>query len=221
MSAQYWRHHQRSTSSRAAGRRSESRHRHWIILTDNYTFVTIRTRNSRRRAIVQVVPDSEHRQRMAVFGQLNVPILGEASTPFRCFIPSNSNFPGRYDHYSDFGGTFNPKIGLNWEVVDGFKLRGSWGTSFNAPTLANISPVAARSLSGVNLLGGATNNGTGLCSTIGVDAPAGSVAAILNPHCTSALNFPGGLMIQGRQRRLERHAPGPPITHCSRRRRKP
>ncbi|MCH8537263.1 MAG: TonB-dependent receptor [Alkalimonas sp.] len=42
---------------------------------------------------------------------------------------------GRYDHYNDFGGTFNPKVGLTWRPVDELILRGSWATSFRAPSL--------------------------------------------------------------------------------------
>jgi iron complex outermembrane receptor protein len=44
---------------------------------------------------------------------------------------------GRYDHYSDVGGTFNPKIGANWDPIRGITLRGSFGTSFHAPSLAD------------------------------------------------------------------------------------
>ncbi|MDX1678283.1 TonB-dependent receptor domain-containing protein [Arsukibacterium sp.] len=42
---------------------------------------------------------------------------------------------GRYDHYDDFGSTFNPKIGISWRPVDSLILRGSWATSFRAPSL--------------------------------------------------------------------------------------
>ncbi|MDP4527985.1 TonB-dependent receptor [Alkalimonas delamerensis] len=42
---------------------------------------------------------------------------------------------GRYDHYNDFGGTFNPKVGLTWRPIDELVLRGSWATSFRAPSL--------------------------------------------------------------------------------------
>lgn len=47
---------------------------------------------------------------------------------------------GRYEEYSDFGDTFNPKFGVNWQIVDGLALRGSWGTSFRAPGLAENDP---------------------------------------------------------------------------------
>src|SRR5262249_40080127 len=43
---------------------------------------------------------------------------------------------GRYDHYSDFGGHFDPKVGLELNTLqDALRLRASWGTSFRAPPL--------------------------------------------------------------------------------------
>jgi iron complex outermembrane receptor protein len=44
---------------------------------------------------------------------------------------------GRYDHYSDVGGTTNPKLGLNWTPVEGVLVRASAGRSFHAPSLAD------------------------------------------------------------------------------------
>jgi iron complex outermembrane receptor protein len=44
----------------------------------------------------------------------------------------------RYDDYSDVGDTWNPKFGVNWTPVRGFKIRGSYGTSFRAPTFPEI-----------------------------------------------------------------------------------
>lgn len=45
---------------------------------------------------------------------------------------------GRYDHYDDFGGTFNPKIGLRWQPRSDFLLRASAGTGFKAPSLHEL-----------------------------------------------------------------------------------
>ena len=42
---------------------------------------------------------------------------------------------GRYDHYSDFGSTFNPKFAADIEFIDGLKLRANWSTSFVAPSM--------------------------------------------------------------------------------------
>jgi iron complex outermembrane receptor protein len=45
---------------------------------------------------------------------------------------------GRYDHYSDVGGTTNPKIAANWEVFSGLRLRGNYATAFVAPPLSSL-----------------------------------------------------------------------------------
>lgn len=47
------------------------------------------------------------------------------------------NLSGRYDKYSDFGSTSNPKIGANWEVIEGLKFRANWGKSFVAPAFTS------------------------------------------------------------------------------------
>lgn len=43
---------------------------------------------------------------------------------------------GRFDDYSDFGSDFNPKIAARWQALDNLVFRGSWSTSFRAPSLA-------------------------------------------------------------------------------------
>ncbi|WP_017218132.1 TonB-dependent receptor domain-containing protein [Pseudoalteromonas sp. NJ631] len=42
---------------------------------------------------------------------------------------------GRYDHFDDFGSTFNPKIGISYRPTDALMLRAGWSTSFRAPSL--------------------------------------------------------------------------------------
>ena len=41
----------------------------------------------------------------------------------------------RYDDYSDFGGTTNPKVSFRYTPVDMLLLRGSYNTGFAAPTM--------------------------------------------------------------------------------------
>ena len=57
-------------------------------------------------------------------------------------IPAAKNFEvnlaGRYDDYSDFGGTFNPKLGLRWKPLGNLLLRSSAGTGFKAPSLPEL-----------------------------------------------------------------------------------
>lgn len=69
----------------------------------------------------------------AAFGQLLVPIVGDSNA-----LPAISaltlSVAGRFDHYSDFGSTENPQLGLTWKPVSWTSVRASWGTSFNAPS---------------------------------------------------------------------------------------
>lgn len=44
----------------------------------------------------------------------------------------------RYDDYSDFGDTTNPKVAVRWAPIDSLALRASWGTGFRAPSLAQV-----------------------------------------------------------------------------------
>jgi iron complex outermembrane recepter protein len=64
----------------------------------------------------------------ALFAEANVPL-------FKGF---ELQLAARYDHYSDFGGTVNPKIALRWQPVKSLLLRTSWGTGFRAPTLYDL-----------------------------------------------------------------------------------
>ncbi len=45
---------------------------------------------------------------------------------------------GRYDDYSDFGDTTNPKLAVRWSPIDELAFRASWGTGFRAPSLAQV-----------------------------------------------------------------------------------
>jgi iron complex outermembrane receptor protein len=42
---------------------------------------------------------------------------------------------GRYDHFDDFGSTFNPKVSFSYRALDSLMLRAGWSTSFRAPSL--------------------------------------------------------------------------------------
>lgn len=47
----------------------------------------------------------------------------------------------RYDRYSDFGGTFNPRMGFNWEVIKNYSLKFSYGTAYRAPAFGELGLV--------------------------------------------------------------------------------
>jgi iron complex outermembrane receptor protein len=68
------------------------------------------------------------RTQWALFGELNVPIVKNLE----------GDVAVRYDHYSDFGSTTNPKLSVRWQPTRQLLLRGSWGTGFLAPTLYQL-----------------------------------------------------------------------------------
>ena len=45
---------------------------------------------------------------------------------------------GRYDHFSDFGGTFNPRMGYNWEFIKNYSIKSSYGTAYRAPAFGEM-----------------------------------------------------------------------------------
>lgn len=47
----------------------------------------------------------------------------------------------RYDRYSDFGGTFNPRLGFNWEFIKNYSLKFSYGTAYRAPAFGELGLV--------------------------------------------------------------------------------
>lgn len=82
--------------------------------------------------------NSASRNIKALFGEVFIPLRGSENNGPGMHSLSIS-LSGRYDDYSDFGSTFNPKIGITWEPLNWVKVRGAWGTSFNAPSLADAS----------------------------------------------------------------------------------
>lgn len=50
----------------------------------------------------------------------------------------NLSLAGRYEEYSDFGETANPKLGVDWSPFAGLTIRGAWGTSFKAPSVLDL-----------------------------------------------------------------------------------
>lgn len=71
------------------------------------------------------------------YAEVFVPVFGPENA-MGGFQRLEFNAAVRHDKYSDVGGTTNPKFGVNWTPVDGVKLRGSYGTSFRAPTIPEI-----------------------------------------------------------------------------------
>lgn len=86
--------------------------------------------------IAALVDRKASRNIHSVFGELNVPLLGGGNGGIHSLSISAS---GRYDKYSDFGSTFNPKVGVIFEPVEWLGIRGNWGKSFQAPGISDIA----------------------------------------------------------------------------------
>jgi iron complex outermembrane receptor protein len=68
------------------------------------------------------------RDSYSAFAEFTMPVLSALEV----------QLAGRYDHYNDFGGTFNPKLGLRWQPLNNLLLRANAGTGFKAPTLQEL-----------------------------------------------------------------------------------
>src|SRR5262249_33076092 len=79
---------------------------------------------------LQPAPDnSRHRTVTALFAELVVPFVSaEHSVPGIQLL--QLSLAGRSEHYSDFGSTTNPQIGLVWAPIPGVKVRSTYGRSF-------------------------------------------------------------------------------------------
>lgn len=76
----------------------------------------------------EAVSAQASREQYAAFVEFSIPVTDDFEV----------QLAGRYDHYSDFGSTTNPKVGLHWTPLDTLTVRGSWSQGFRAPSLAQI-----------------------------------------------------------------------------------
>ena len=73
----------------------------------------------------------------AMFGEIYLPLVGEqnAGSLARSL---DLSLAARYERYSDFGSTFNPKLAIAWSPTRGITFRGGWGSSYRAPRLQQM-----------------------------------------------------------------------------------
>lgn len=57
----------------------------------------------------------------------------------------------RYDHYSDFGGTLNPRLALVWKSTDRLTTKLMYGQAFRAPSYQELYSPTATALPNANL----------------------------------------------------------------------
>jgi len=74
-------------------------------------------------------PTKADRTVTALFAELNIPILRNLE----------AQVAARYDKYSDFGNTTNPKVSVRYTPTKELLFRSSYSTGFRAPTLSTFS----------------------------------------------------------------------------------
>jgi iron complex outermembrane receptor protein len=94
---------------------------------------------------------TEDRTVQSAYAEAFVPIVGPMSSV--ALLKSLSlTVAYRIDHYSDFGSTENPKFGIEWEPgLTGLKLRGTYGTSYRAPTLVEKDGIISMTTASLSL----------------------------------------------------------------------
>ncbi len=72
--------------------------------------------------------DHADRSIRAAYAEMSLPVVDRLEL----------QLAARYENYSDFGDTTNPKIALRWEPLEQLALRASWGTSFHSPDFQDL-----------------------------------------------------------------------------------
>ncbi|MGL0820567.1 TonB-dependent receptor plug domain-containing protein [Vibrio vulnificus] len=75
------------------------------------------------------------RQTYALFAESLIPFTDELEM----------NLAARFDHYSDFGNAFSPKVSFRYQPRDNLMFRGGAGLGFRAPSLSNLYGADSRS----------------------------------------------------------------------------
>ncbi|KCZ50518.1 hypothetical protein HY29_07070 [Hyphomonas beringensis] len=84
------------------------------------------------RQALELFSAGSSRDISSVFGEVLFPVFDSETLG-----SLNASVSARYDSYSDVGDTTNPKIGFTYKPTADVAIRGSWGTSFHAPSLAD------------------------------------------------------------------------------------
>jgi iron complex outermembrane recepter protein len=90
----------------------------------------------------QAITERYSRHVTSLFSQLALPLIGDRRLQ-RAVPRLELDLAARFEHYSDFGSTFNPMVRIRWIPIEPLKLRASWGRSFRAPTLDNLYDTSA------------------------------------------------------------------------------
>ncbi len=70
----------------------------------------------------------------SAYGELDIPVTSpDMQIPLMQKI--DVDVSGRFDSYNDVGSTFNPKFGVQWQAIDGVRIRYDISSSFVAPAM--------------------------------------------------------------------------------------
>ena len=123
--------------------------------------------------------NDEYRQGLHIGGEGTVPQTKAARTVLAVFTELNlpiakgleASLAARYDHYSDFGSSVNPRATLRWQPAKAVLVRAAAGTGFRAPSLWDVNSPPAF-----------TNTANSL---VDPDCPAGFAG---DPRCETQFN---------------------------------
>lgn len=104
-----------------------------------FRYNTPDTINTPNVSIWETVLATDSRTVGSGFGEVFVPIVG-SSNAMPGLRELAASAAVRYDSYSDFGSTTNPKFALKYSPFEGLSLRGTYGTSYQAPSLSDVLP---------------------------------------------------------------------------------
>lgn len=134
------------------------------------------------RGVNSIVPVDLDQNVSSAFGELYIPVVGETNT-----LPGvhalNISLAARYDDYSEFGSSFDPKYGVAWEPVQGVTLRASYGTSYVAPRLLDYNLATTRGFGLTQLDPGSPTGSSQQILLLGTDV------ASLGPQESDNLSF--------------------------------
>jgi iron complex outermembrane receptor protein len=107
----------------------------------HYEQLDSRIAQDRRDVFTGAINSSANRDVKSAYAELLIPIFGAGNggPGLRSLLVSGSV---RHDDYSDVGGTTNPKVGITYKPFEDFTLRGNYGTSFHAASLADTTSTA-------------------------------------------------------------------------------
>jgi iron complex outermembrane receptor protein len=164
--------------------------------TSNWNFKTLDSTTA-PNLLAGLVNETIVRHVWAGFAQVNVPIVGDNNKlPF--IEKLNLEASWRHDQYSDFGGTSNPKLALDWSPIDWFTFKFAWGTNFRAPSVGETSRLANNAIAIQNNSSLGSNGNITISSTPGVGSAFGrlvSPGAGLTGYVGS--NTPEGISMNG------------------------